>query len=106
MGNNQVEGEDFHETFAPVVKIDTVHCLLAMAASKGLELHQMDVHNAFLNGDLPEDIYMKPPPDFFPPKLDMVCKLKKSFYGLRQAPRQWYFKLAPCCFDMAFKPLF
>ena len=46
LGNTQVEGEDFHETFAPVAKMTTVRCLLSIAISKGWELHQMDVHNA------------------------------------------------------------
>jgi len=93
LGNTQVEGEDFTETFAPVAKMVTVQCLLTVAVSQGWELHQMDVHNAFLHGDLHEEIYMKPHPGFHPPKPNQVCKLKKSLYGLRQAPRQWFFKL-------------
>jgi len=56
LGNTQVEGEDFHETFALVAKMTTVRCLLSLAISKGWELHQMNVHNAFLHGDLDEEI--------------------------------------------------
>jgi len=94
LGNTQVEGEDFHETFAPVAKMTTVRCLLRAVVAKGWELHQMDVHNAFLHGDLHEDIFMKAPPSFRPPQPHLVCKLRKSLYGLRQTPRQWFFKLA------------
>jgi len=54
----------------------------------------MDVHNAFLHGDLKEDIYMKLPLAFHTTHPNVVCKLKKSFYSLQQAPQQWFFKLA------------
>jgi len=94
LGNTQVEGEDFTETFTPVAKMDIVWCLLTVTVSRGWELHQMDIHNAFLHGDLVEDIYVKPPPKFATPKRHMVCKLKKSLYGLHQDLRQWFFKLA------------
>ena len=58
LGNHQIEGEDFYETFAPVAKMDTVRCLLAIAAAKGWELHQMEVYNAFLHSYLNEEIYI------------------------------------------------
>ncbi|XP_074314529.1 uncharacterized protein LOC141649747 [Silene latifolia] len=103
MGNRQIEGVDYNETFAPTVKLVTVRTLLAIAAAKGWVLHQMDVHNAFLHGDLQEEVYMRPPPGFHPSNNDKVCRLRKSLYGLRQAPRCWYAKLASALRNYGFK---
>lgn len=60
-GFSQIEGIDYNETFAPVAKLVIVKALIAIASTKRWQLHQMDVHNAFLQGDLEEEIYMKPP---------------------------------------------
>jgi hypothetical protein len=93
-GYSQKEGLDFNETFAPVAKFASIRSLLALAASYDLEIHQMDVKTAFLNGDLEEEIYMVQPEGFVVKgKEDLVCKLNKSLYGLKQASRAWYQKM-------------
>jgi len=61
LANNPVEGVDFNESFTPVACMVTMRCILTIAISEGWGVHQMDVHNAFLHGDLDEDIYIKPP---------------------------------------------
>ena len=91
-GFSQVQGVDYHETFAPVAKMDSIRLVLAISASKHWEVHHMDVKSAFLHGDLHEEIYMKQPEGYITDP-SLVCKLKKSLYGLKQAPREWYSKM-------------
>ena len=91
LGNHQEEGLDYEETFAPVAKMKMVRLFLDLAAKMNHEVHQMDVHNVFLHGDLHEEVYMKLPPGFCPDGETRVCR--KSLYGLKQTPRCWFAKL-------------
>jgi len=90
-GYMQEEGIDYQETFAPVIKIQTLRILLGIGNQRGMIIHQMDVKTAFLNGFLEEDIYMEQPEGY---RLKgegrkLVCKLNRSLYGLKQSPRVW-----------------
>ena len=78
--------------------------VLAIAALRNLEIHQMDVKTAFLNGDLDEEIYMEQPEGFVAPEQEKkVCKLVKSLYGLKQAPKQWHQKFDSVVLANGFK---
>jgi hypothetical protein len=101
-GYNQVEGLDFFDTFSPVAKITTVRTLLALASIHSWHLHQMDVNNVFLHGDLQEEVYMDVPQGVTCSKPNQVCKLIKSLYGLRQASRKWYERLTSLLIDQGY----
>ncbi|CAH9105932.1 unnamed protein product, partial [Cuscuta epithymum] len=90
-GFTQTYGLDYEETFAPVAKLNTVRILLSLAANLDWPLLQLDVKNAFLNGDLEEEVFMQVPPGFDSnTTAGKVCKLKKALYGLKQSPRAWF----------------
>ncbi|CAL9010759.1 unnamed protein product [Prunus brigantina] len=90
-GFNKEYGVDYAETFAPVARMPSVRTLIAVASVRQWTLHQMDVKNAFLHGDLHEEVYMKPPLGF-PHSPHQVCKLQRALYRLKQAPRAWFEK--------------
>ncbi|WVZ63541.1 hypothetical protein U9M48_013165, partial [Paspalum notatum var. saurae] len=93
----QKEGIDYEETFAPIARLEAIRILLAFAASKGFKLQQMDVKSAFLNGFIEEESARFP---------DRVYKLRKSLYGLNQAPRAWYARLKSFLLKSGSKTLF
>jgi hypothetical protein len=92
-GYSQVEEIDFGEIFSPVAKLTSIRFILSIVVAFDLEVEQMDVKTTFLHGDLEEEIYMKQPEGFVVKgKKELVYKLKKSLYGLKQSPRMWYQK--------------
>lgn len=100
-GYNQIAGLDYQKTFSPVVKVVTVRVVITLAAANRWNLYQMDVYNAFLQGDLTEEVYMCLPQGF-PSQVEKVCRLHKSLYGLKQASRQWNLKLTEALINSGF----
>lgn len=90
-GFTQKYGVDYEETFAPVAKINTIRVLLSLAANFDCPLQHFDVKNAFLHGDLNEEVYMDLPPGYGTADgTRVVCRLWKFLYGLKQSPRAWF----------------
>jgi hypothetical protein len=93
-GYAQTYGIDYEETYSLVAKMTTVRAIIAMAPTKGWSLHQMDVKNAFLHGNLQEEVYMEQPSGYVDQTHpNLVCRLKKALYGLKQAQRAWLDKI-------------
>ncbi|KAK8935501.1 hypothetical protein KSP39_PZI013578 [Platanthera zijinensis] len=96
------EGLDYEEIFSPVAKLNTVRVLLSVVVHRQWPLHQLDIQNAFLNGDLQETVYVKQPPGFEITGVSQVCHLKKSIYGLKQSPRTWFDKFSRAVREIGF----
>ncbi|GJV77739.1 ribonuclease H-like domain-containing protein [Tanacetum coccineum] len=88
---NQQYGVDCSDTFSQVVKPTTIRTIFSLALARNWPVHQLDVKNAFLNGDLTETVYMYQPSGFMDSHFPHhVCRLQRSLYGLKQAPRAWF----------------
>eukprot|EP00253_Pinus_taeda_P030129 PITA_30129 len=87
----QKEGVDYDVIYAPVSRYTTIRSIIALAASQGWNLHQMDVKTTFLHGSIKEEVYVEQLEGFeIHNRESHVCKLKKALYGLKQAHRAWY----------------
>jgi hypothetical protein len=103
-GFKQRYGIDYEDTFSPVVKIATVRLVLSVAVSRGWNLRQLDVQNAFLHGVLEEEVYMRQPLGFEKTSVpNYVCRLDKAIYGLKQALRAWYSRLSSKLLKLGFR---
>jgi len=87
-GFSQRPGFDYVETHSPVVQLESIRALLAIAITKHFSIQQMDVKGAYLNGILKETMYMRQPKGFTDGS-NQVCKLIKTLYGLKQSRREW-----------------
>jgi transposase InsO family protein len=102
-GFEQQAGIDYTETFSPVIKPATIRLLLALAVHFEWPIRQLDISNAFLHGSLSEEVYMEQPPGFIVKDApDLVCRLHKAIYDLKQAPRAWYNRLSQFLLDLGF----
>ena len=103
-GFTQIEGIDFQETFSPVARYEAICFLLAHATLEDWELEAMDIKTAFLYGKLDGEIYMEQPEGFIGKGQEqMVCRLKKAIYGLKQASHTWNEKLHETLLQQGFK---
>jgi hypothetical protein len=85
-GYSQVEGIDYGEIFSPIAKMKSIRFFISIFVAYDLEAEKVDVETTFLHGNLEEDIYMTQPEHYVVKgKINLVCKLKKYLYGLKQS---------------------
>jgi hypothetical protein len=99
---SQVEGIDCNETFSLVSKMNSNHLVLALSTSHRWGVHQMDVKSIFFHGDLKEEMYMEQPPDYVQNDSNIVFHLKKSLYGIKKGPQDFYYKMDRFILDIEF----
>jgi len=103
-GYAQTYGIDYEETYSPIAKMTTVRAITTMTAANGWSLHQMDVNNVFFHGDLHEEVYMEQPLGYVDQTHpNLVCRLKKALYDLKQTPRAWSDKIGQYFSQVDFK---
>jgi hypothetical protein len=103
-GYSQTYGIDYEETFALVAKMNTIRALISCASNLDWNLHQLDLKNAFLHGDLREEVYMHIPPGFSTTQTEgKVLRLHRSLYGLKQSPRAWFDRFYRAIIPMGYK---
>jgi len=102
-GYTQIEGLDYFDTYSPVAKLTTVRLVIALTSIHHWFIHQLDVNNVFLHGELQEDVHMQLPPGIKASKPNQVCKLMKYLYGLKQASRKWYERLTALLLAQGYK---
>jgi hypothetical protein len=103
-GFSQILGIDYNYVFSSVVKHSSIRTFFGIVDMRDLELEQLDVKTAFFHGELEKEIYMDQPEGFIVlGKEDLVCKLKRSLYGLKHSPSQWYKRFASFMLAYGFK---
>ena len=94
-GYTQTYGVDYMETFSPVARLNSVRIFISVTVNRQWPMYQLDIKNAFLHGDLQEELYMDQPSGYVVSGNDnLVCWLKKALYGLKQSPRAWVDKFS------------
>ena len=101
-GFTQTPGIDYHDTYSPTAKLSTLRTVLATGVKLGMQFKQMDIKTAYLNAPIQEDIYMEQPEGYHKDR-QMVCKLKRSLYGLKQSGRNWFECLCAYLHELNFK---
>jgi len=96
-GNTQKHGVDFNRVFATVVKALTIRLVLAIAAARDYNLTSLDIRQAYLQATIDEDLYMRVPPGINSGNSSLVCKLRRSLYGLKQGESGGYFSPPSSC---------
>ena len=94
-GYTQIYGSDYYNTFFPVSKMPSIRLFFSMTATRSWPLYQLNIKNGFLYGDLVEKVYMEQPPEFVARgESGLVCRLRRSLYGLKQSPRAWFGRIS------------
>ena len=86
-GFTQSYGIDYEETFSPMTCLNSIRIILSVVVNYSWDIHQLNVKNAFLYGNLTEQVYIEQPPGYVAQEENNVCHLKKTIYGLKQSPR-------------------